>query len=91
MAAIAGYIFHKKSGENNKLRIAIAAACGQLAYILLYLSKTYIENYFILGLTREATMVEIVQKAGVSLTNGVISIIFATILAIPLLKAVKFE
>ncbi|MFO3665505.1 ECF transporter S component [Anaerococcus sp. ENR0831] len=91
MAAIAGYIFHKKSEENSKLRIAIAAAFGQLAYILLYLSKTYIENYFILGLTREATMVEIVQKAGVSLTNGVISIIFATILAIPLLKAVKFE
>ena len=90
MAAIAGYIFHKKSGENSKFRIAISAACGQLAYIFLYLSKTYIENYF-LGLTREATMVEIVQKAGVSLTNGVISIIFATILAIPLLKAVKFE
>ena len=91
MSFLAGFVFRKKTGRNEKLRLIIASALGQLAYIILYLGKTFIKNYYILDLTRQATMVEIWQKAGVSFTNGVISVIFATILAIPLLKVVKFE
>ena len=45
----------------------------------------------VLGLTMEATMAEVIQKGSVSMVNAVISVIVATILAIPLLKAVKFE
>lgn len=91
LAAVAGWVFYKKDGEIQKSRILLGSILGQLTYIILYLGKTFIKNYYILGLTRQATMVEIAQKAGVSFTNGVISVIFASILAIPLLKAIKFE
>ena len=39
----------------------------------------------------EANMTELIQKGTVSTINAVVSIIIATIVAIPLLKAVKFE
>ena len=91
MAAVAGYIFYKSKDQHSKLRIVVASILGQLTYIILYLLKTFIKNYYILGLSGPATWTEIAQKAGVSLVNGVISVIFASILAIPLLKAVKFE
>lgn len=91
MAAVAGYIFNKKGNKDSKFGLILAAALGQLSYIILYLAKTFIKNYYILDLTKEASMVELVQKASVSLTNGIISVIFAYIIAIPLLKAIKFE
>lgn len=91
MAAVAGYIFNKKDNKDSKFGLILAAALGQLSYIILYLAKTFIKNYYILDLTKEASMVELVQKASVSLTNGVISVIFASIIAIPLLKTIKFE
>ncbi|WP_273360388.1 ECF transporter S component [Anaerococcus octavius] len=91
MAAVAGYFFYKKIDRENKARIVIASILGQLTYIILYLVKTFIEDYYVLNLTKVATMTEITQKASVSLVNGIISVIFASILAIPLLKAVKFE
>lgn len=93
LAAVAGWFFYKKDKEveTKKSRIVLASILGQLTYIILYLGKSYIKNVYILGLTRQASMVEIVQKAGVSFTNGVISVIFASILTIPLLKAIKFE
>ncbi|WP_296140888.1 ECF transporter S component [uncultured Anaerococcus sp.] len=91
MAAVAGYIFNKGFDRENKTRLILASILGQLTYIILYLGKTFIKNYYILNLTFEASMVELAQKAGVSLLNGLISVIFASIIAIPLLKAVKFE
>lgn len=91
MAAVAGYIFNKKANRESKANIILASVLGQLTYIVLYLGKTFIKNYYILDLTRQASLVEVAQKAGVSSINGVISVIFASIIAIPLLKAVKFE
>lgn len=91
MAAIAGLVFNKRANRESKANIVLASILGQLTYIVLYLAKTFIKNYYILNLTYEASMVELVQKAGVSFTNGIISVIFASIIAIPLLKAVKFE
>ena len=91
LAAVAGWVFYKSKDEAKKSRIVLGSILGQLTYIILYLGKTFIKNFYILGLTRQAPMVEIAQKAGVSFTNGVISVIFASILAIPLLKASKFE
>lgn len=91
MAAVAGYIFNKKANRESKANIILASVLGQLTYIVLYLGKTFIKNYYILDLTRQASLVEVAQKAGVSSINGVISVIFASIIGIPLLKAVKFE
>lgn len=91
MAFVAGMIYKKRKELVDKPKIIVGSILGQITYVVLYLGKTFIKNKFILGLTLEATMAEVIQKAGVSLTNAVISIIIASILAIPLLKAVKFD
>lgn len=92
MAWVAGYFFYKRRNTGSQqVKVAISAILGQLTYIILYLAKSFISSYFIMGLTFEAAMGEIITKGGVSLINGILSVIFATILALPLLKNIKFE
>lgn len=91
MAWVAGWFFYKKGKGSEKSRILLSSILGQVTYIILYLAKSFISNYFILKLSFEASMVEIVQKAGVSTINGIISVIIVSILAIPLLKNISFE
>lgn len=90
MGFVAGLVYHK-SNKKDKKTILIAGVLGQLTYIVLYLSKSFIENKFLMGLTMEATMAEIIQKGSVSLFNGVISVIFALILSSVLKDRVKFQ
>lgn len=90
MGFVAGKVYYRNRNYDKK-HIVLSATAGQLTYTALYVLKTFIESYFILGLTMEATMGDLAIKAGVSLTNAVISIIFSSLLAIPLLKNVKFE
>lgn len=91
MAFVAGMIYKNRDRLVNTQKLVIAGALGQITYVVLYLGKTFIKNRLILGLTMEATMAEVIQKGSVSMVNAVISVIVATIVAIPLLKAVKFE
>lgn len=90
MGYVTGLVYHK-SKEKNKINMFIAGILGQLTYIILYLSKSFIKSRYLLDLSIEATMVEITQKAYVSLFNGVISVIFAVILASALKDKIKFE
>ena len=90
MGFVAGKVYEKYRSFDKK-HILISATAGQLTYTALYLLKTFIKSYFVLGLTMEASMGELAIKSGVSLTNAVISIIFATLLAIPLLKNIKID
>ncbi|MCI5971700.1 MAG: ECF transporter S component [Anaerococcus sp.] len=91
LAFVAGAIYRKRNELVDKKRLVIAAILGQLTYVFLYLLKTYITNKFVMGFTNEAVMAELIPKAGVSLFNALISVIIAFILAMPLLKSVKFE
>lgn len=91
MAFVAGILYKKRKDLVDTPKLLIASILGQLTYVILYLGKTFIKNKVVLGLTMEATMAEVIQKGSVSMVNAVISIIVATIVAIPLLKAVKFE
>lgn len=91
LAFVAGAIYKKRSELVDKKRLVLAAILGQLTYVFLYLLKTYITNKFVMGFTNEAVMAELIPKAGVSLFNALISVIIAFILAMPLLKSVKFE
>lgn len=90
MGYVAGLYYHKAK-EKNKKTMAIAGILGQLTYIVLYLGKSFIQSRYFMGLSLEATMTEIVQKGSVSLFNGVISVIFAVILASVLKDRIKFE
>ena len=91
MAFVAGIIYKRGKEKISTSRLVLANFLGQITYVFLYLLKTFIKNKYILDFTMEATMAEIIQKGTVSMINAVISIIVATIIAIPLLKTVKFE
>lgn len=91
LAFVAGAIYRKRNELVDKKRLVLAAILGQLTYVFLYLLKSYITNKFVMGFTNEAVMAELIPKAGVSLFNALISVIIAFILAMPLLKSVKFE
>ena len=91
MGFVAGIIYKKRNKLVSPQRLIVANILGQLTYIFLYLGKAYIKNKYILGFTIEANMTELIQKGTVSTINAIVSIIIATIVAIPLLKAVKFD
>lgn len=87
MAFVAGW-FMKKSGNPKSFLSILGAVLGQLLYIALYLSKTYIEG-ILEGSAPEAMFPVIVTKFGVSITNAVIAVIIATILSVTLQYALK--
>lgn len=66
------------------LRPTAGAALGAFTYVLLYLGKSFVEHRLLLGLPLEAVLLTISQKAAVSVTNAVISVI----VTVPLGKAV---
>ena len=90
MAWICGmFAFHKNFGISSHKRYIIGSALGAFAYVLLYLSKSYIEHRFVLGLPLEVVMITLSQKAVVSSVNAVVSIIVAVPLGIALRPAVR--
>ncbi|MDO5046930.1 MAG: ECF transporter S component [Anaerococcus sp.] len=89
MAFVAGLIFER--GSFSKKRLVIANILGQITYVFLYLLQTYIKNRFVMDFTSQAILAELIPKAGVSLFNALISVIIASILALPLLKRINFE
>ena len=88
MGFVAGKIYEKRQ-DFDKKHIFKAVVFGQLTYTILYIIQNFVKSFVILGLSFEASISELAIKGGVSLTNGIISIIIATLLAIPLLKASK--
>ena len=71
-----------------KIRVISGAASGAFIYVLLYLSKTFIESRFVLGLPLEAVMLTVVQKSVVSSINAVIAVVAAVPLGLVLRPAV---
>ncbi len=91
LAAVAGFVYSKRERVVEKGRLLLAGFLGQITYVILYLAKTYISNRLIMNFTIQASVAEVIQKGSVSLVNAFISIIVAYLLAIPLLKVIKFE
>ena len=90
MGYIAGYISHRKgrNGENKKIN-TIAAIVGAIVYVILYISKTFIMNYFIIGDKLEAVIAVTITKSTVSLTNAIIAVIASIALALSIRPALK--
>ncbi len=79
MACLCGVI--SSGGQSRrKWRYITGAAAGSFLYILLYLSKNFIEHHYVAGLPLDAVWLTLSQKALVSGANGVIS----TAVAVPL-------
>ena len=76
MGFIAGKISHMNgfNGENKKINIT-AAIIGAAAYVVLYISKTIILQYVVLGSNLEAVIAVAGTKSIVSSVNAVIAVI----------------
>lgn len=72
-----------------KKKYLAAAASGSLSYVMLYLAKNYIEHFYVLGMPAEAVLLSLSQKAAVSLTNAIVSVIVTVPLGLALGSAVK--
>ena len=90
MAFIAGVIAHGngKKGENKAYNI-VAAISGAVSYVLLYISKTFIMNYFIIGDKFEAVLAVTITKGTVSFVNAIIAVIASVILVLAIRPALK--
>ena len=86
MAWVTGILYQKwKSRGKIVLYSSIAATAGALTYVVLYLSKSFIESYFLLQMPFEAVILAIGQKGAASVANGII----AVIVAVPLSMAIR--
>lgn len=74
------------SGHTGKLKIRFfgGAAAGAFTYVLLYISKNLIENYYVLGLPLEAVLLTAAQKGAISFVNAIVSILVAVPLGLVL-------
>ncbi len=84
MAWICGRIVRGHTAR-VKRRYALGGIAGAFAYVLLYLSKSFLEHRFVLGLPMEAVMLTITQKAVVSGVNAMV----ACLVAVPLGLALR--
>lgn len=79
MAWLCGIIAHK-CGKEVLWKTVVGAASGALVYVVLYLGKSFIEDYFVLGLPLDAVFLTVAQKGLVSTVNGII----AAVVSVPL-------
>ena len=84
MAWVCGMIA-KGADKKTLLRCIVAAVVGAVTYVVLYLSKSFLEDYFVLGLPIEAVMLTVAQKGLVSTINGII----AAAVSVPLYLTLK--
>ena len=90
MAFVCGIIAYagKKQGKNFG-RNVVAGIAGQLTYIVLYLSKTFVVKYWIEKNDIATVWTMMIPKAATSLTNGAIAVIVAIPLTFALRKALE--
>lgn len=86
MAWVTGMLYqHWKQKSNLVFFSSIAATTGALTYVILYLSKSFVESYFLLQMPFEAVILSVGQKGIASVANGII----AVIVAVPLSMAIR--
>lgn len=90
MGYLAGYIAHRngRNGEDKKVN-AIAAIVGAFSYVILYIGKTLIMNFFILGNQLEAVIAVTITKGTTSLVNAIIAVIASLAILLAIRPALK--
>ncbi len=88
MAWICAKIF-KKSTKSFKISCVLSTTVAAFTYVILYIAKSFVEQYFILGFAMQTTLITTSQKAIVSLVNAIFAIIITSSLAIVLLPTIK--
>jgi len=90
LGAVTGLLAHsgRRGGEHPVWNLAGAVA-GSLTYVVLYLSKNFISEYFLLRNPIETVAVKLMTKGISSLTNAAIAVVAAMALAPVFLTAMK--
>lgn len=90
MGYLAGYIAHRsgRNGEDKKFNV-IAAIVGAFSYVILYIVKTLIMNFFILGNQLEAVIAVTITKGTTSLINAIIAVIASLAISLAIRPALK--
>lgn len=83
MAWVCGQLARRPIG-NHRRAYTLGAAAGSVTYILLYLTKAFVEARLVLGLPLEAALLTVAQKAAVSSVNGAVAVLAAVPLALAL-------
>jgi uncharacterized membrane protein len=83
MAWVCGQLAHRQPAKNGWL--IAGAVLGAMTYVILYLSKSFLGDYLVLGMPFDAVWISVTQKAVVSITNGVI----ASAVSVPLYLALR--
>ena len=73
MGYVAGVFFQKTKN------VILAGIVGEIAYIILYALKTYIERRFVLSMPFEAVLPIVLTKVGASVFNAIAAVIISTI------------
>ena len=91
MAFVCGIIAHK-CGSEKHWKTILGAIIGAVTYVILYLGKTFIEDYFVMGIPLNTVWLTVTQKGLVSTVNGIIAAVVSVPLYLtlkPLLKKAK--
>ena len=84
MGYVAGLVFEKSKN------VILAGTLGEIAYIILYALKTYIERRFVMSMVIEAVLPLLATKVGASVVNAIAAIVVSTILY-NMLKNIKLS
>ena len=77
------------SRPGRNIRFGVGSLCGSALYVFLYLSKSFIEHYFVLRLPMEAVLLTLSQKAIVSGANAVVAVCVAVPLGLSLQPVIR--
>jgi uncharacterized membrane protein len=73
MGYVAGIFFQKTKN------VVLAGIVGEIAYIILYALKTYIERRFVMSMAFEAVLPIVLTKVGASVFNAIAAVVISAI------------
>ena len=82
MAYVAGIFFQKTKN------VVLAGIIGEIAYIILYALKTYVERRFVMSMAFEAVVPIVLTKVGASVFNAIAAVVISSIIY-KLIKGIK--
>ena len=84
---LAGLIAHK--GKISTKKDILGTLAGSIAYIVLYMAKSFVEMYWIEGQAMGAVQVRLAAKFSASCVNAAVALVVATLLAAALRPALR--
>ncbi|MCQ2609188.1 MAG: ECF transporter S component [Lachnospiraceae bacterium] len=99
MAFVCGMVFRaiKKlfskvyKANIDVISIILSGIAGEIAYIVLYLTKSYFENIYIIGISKDIIFPLLIGKLIASLINAVFAVVMASVLYSVIMRIIKKE